>query len=301
MGLLLYYAILSCDIIKHEGSALREMIRKKALIHSIVVVLLVSVFVSAIPLALTGKASAKTEYPVVKKDGLTAKLSKTYTFKSPNYNSKYIGKSVGYAYIYRKGKKVAKLKLTDYKEMYCIGKYNGRFYFNVRHLPEASAVYSYKLGDKKFKRVCKGLNFWAFKKKYAAKYQKKYYGIVAGRYIMARAFYPTDAYEGYGNIYVYDLKKNTKTLIGNARDVTFVGKKIYWTTTVPRDWARADEPKIVVNEATMEGNDIKTILSIPFKDLNAGYGSGTIDKHYITWNFMTDDGNGHATVKEKYR
>ena len=277
------------------------MIHRKQWIHYIVVALIVTVLVSVIPLGLTGKASAKAEYPIVKKHGLSAKLSKIYTFKSPDYGSNYKDKSTGYAYIYRKGRKVAKLKLTNYREMYCIGKYKGRLYFNVSHIPEASAVYSYKLGDKKFKRVCKGLNFWAFKKKYTAQYQKKYNGIVGDRYVIARDFYPTDAYGGYGNAYVYDLKKNKKKLLGDARDVTFVGKKIYWTTTVPRDWARADDPEIVVNEASMEGKKIKTILTIPFKDLNAGYGSGTIDKHYITWNFMTDDGNGHATVKEKYR
>ena len=275
------------------------MEQRKYLVHTIVVIVLVAVFASAIPLGLAGKASAKTEYPAVSNGGLTAKLSKTYSFKSPDYNNNYTGKSTKYAYIYRKGKKIAKLKLTNYKEMYCIGKYNGRFYFNVRSIPEASAVYSYKLGDKKFRRVCKNLNFWTFKNKYAAKYQKKYYGIIDGRYVIARAFYPTDAYGGYGNVYIYDLKKNKKKLLGDARDVTFVGEKVYWTTTIPHDWVRADEPEIIVNEATMRGEDIKTILTIPFKDLHAGYGSGTIDKHYVTWRFMTDDGN--ATIKEKYR
>lgn len=275
------------------------MVCRKYLAHTLVVILLVAFFSSVIPLGLTGKALAKTEYPVVKNHGLTAKLSKTYSFKSPDYNNNYTGKSTKYAYIYRKGKKIEKLKLTNYKEMLCIGKYKGRFYFNVRSLPEASAVYSYKLGDKKFKRVCKNLNFWAFKEKYTAKYQKKYNGIIDGRYVIARAFYPTDAYAGYGSVYVYDLKKNKETLLGDARDVTFVGKKIYWTTTVPHDWARVDEPEIVVNEASMNGKDIKTILAIPFKDLHAGYGSGTIDKNYVIWRFMTDDGN--ATIKEKYR
>lgn len=275
------------------------MNHRKYLMHSIVVLVLVAVFVSTIPLVLAGKVSASTEYPVVKKHGLTAKLSKTYSFKSPDYSNNYTGKSIKYAYIYRKGKKIAKLKLTNYKEMLCIGKYKGRFYFNVRSLHEASAVYSYKLGEKRFRRVCKNLNFWAFKEKYTAKYQKKYNGIINDRYVIARAFYPTDAYAGYGNVYVYDLKKNKKTLLGDARDVTFVGKKIYWTTTVPRDWAHSEDPEIVVNEAFMNGKDIETIRSIPFKDLHAEYGSGTIGKHYVTWRFMTNDGN--STIKEKYR
>lgn len=277
------------------------MIRRKQWVHLIVVALILIIFVSVIPLGLTGKASAKTEYPVVKKHGLTAKLSRTYSFKSPDYSSNYTGKSTGYAYIYRKGRKIAKLKLTNNKEMYCIGKYQGRFYFNVRNLPAASGVYSYKLGDKEFKRVCKNMNFWAFKKKYTAKYQKKYYGIAGGRYIMGRSFYPTDAAEGYGNIYIYDLKKNTKTLIGNARDVTWVGTKIYWTTTEPRDWTFAKDPAIIVNKSDVTGKEVKTILTIPFKDLNACYGSGKISKHYITWDFITDNGNSHATIKEKYR
>ena len=261
--------------------------------------LIASSFVSVFPYTLNVKAEAKTEYPVTNNSGKYAKLSKTYTFKSPNYSNTHIGKSTGYAYIYRKGKKIAKLKLTNCKEMMCIGKYKGKYYFNVRRLPEACAVYSYKLGDKKFKRVCKGLNFFAFKKKYTAKYQKKYYGIIDNRYIIARPFYPTDAYAGLGDVYVYDLKKSKRKLLGDARDITWVGKKIYWTTTVPHDWADSDAPVIVVNKADCNGDNIMTVKDIPFIDLHAVYGSGIIDKHYVTWKFMTEDGN--ATIKEKYR
>jgi hypothetical protein len=298
MGEMPYNASFPCGVkfINHEGSA--KMVYKKTIIRSTVMVLLVTVLVSVIPLVSTGKASAKTAYPIVKKDGLSAQLSKTYTFKSPNYNYNYTGKSTRYAYIYKKGKKIAKLKLTNYKEMYCIGKYKGRYYFNVRVVPDATAVYSYKLGDTKFKRVCKGLNFGAFRKTYV-KYQKNYSGIMGGRYIIARDDYPTDAYGGFGNAYVYDLKKNKKILLGNARDVIWINDKIYWTTTVPFDWAHADDPVIVVNEATISGKEIRTIKTIPIKDLGSRYGSGTIDKNYIVWKFMTNDGN--VTIKEKYR
>lgn len=262
----------------------------------IVVVIMVLLAIVSFSLTAPGKAYAKTSYPVIVGDGSEAYMNKTYSFCADNYDKD----GTHYACIIRKNKVIAKLKISRDSEVKCIGKYNGKYYFNVRSIPTCEAVYTYKLGAKKFKRVCKGINLSYFKSSYTT-YGKSYAGIINKRYVLARDYYPTDAYGGYGNIYVYDLKKNKKKLLGDARDATFVGKKIYWTTTVPFDWARADDPSIVVNEATMEGKKIRTILTIPFKDLNAGYGSGTIDKHYITWKFITNDGTGHATVKEKYR
>ena len=251
------------------------------------------------------EASAATKYPIIEKDGLRATLSKTYSFYGPDYSYEYTGDTTQYAYIYRNGKKYVKFKLPESRRMTCIGKYKGKYYFNVDEGGvSAVGVYSYKPGDKKFKRVCKNLNFESFKKEYRSyEYARKHSGIMGKRYILARRYFPTDAFDGFGAFYTYDLKKNKKRSLGDARDVICIGKKIYWTTTTPYEYGESKKASIVVKSSNCSGKKIETVKSIPFGNLGATYGSGSIDEQYVTWDFMVAKGDSYdsATIKQKYR
>lgn len=269
-------------------------------IRLVIMLGLTIMFIFAFAYTYQEEAFASTDYPIIKNEGLNANLNKKYSFKSPNYSNDYTGDTTKYAYIYRNGKKYVKFKLPESRRMTCIGKYNGKYYFNVENGYKAIGVYTYKIGSKKFKKVCKNMNFERFKKSYIKHpYHSQHSGIINKRYILARKNFPTDGYDGFGDAYVYDLKKNKKTSIGSARDIIAIGKKIYWTTTVPYDWASSENRTIVVKSSSDSGKDIITIKEIPFGHINASTGSAFIDSHYVKWNFTTL--NGVETIIEQYR
>ena len=278
-------------------------INKRIIIQATTIIIMSVMFFIALSCIFRVNTYAATSYPVIKADGVRATLSKNYKFKSPAYSDYNSYTDIKYAYIYYKGKKVAKFKLTDYHIMKCIGKYKGKYYFNVTNLMEANGVYTYTPGSKKFKRICKNMNFEYFKRKYPG--NKSTSGIMKKRYILARPYYPTDAYCGYGMVYVYDLKKQKKTYLGNARDVIRIDNKIYWTTTTPYEWDKADDPKIIVKSASLSGKNKKTIKTMRSDIMKqAGYGMGTINKHYAIWEFIIDYddySSENVKVKVKYR
>ena len=280
-----------------------RMIQKRHICRTAAIFIMTLMFIIAFSCAARINTYAATSYPVIKDDGVRATLSKHYKFRSPAYSEYNSYSDVKYAYIYHDGKKVAKFKLTDYEIMECIGKYKGKYYFNVTNLVNAKGVYTYNPGSRKFNRVCKNMNFAYFKKKYTrSEWHKQSSGLMGKRYILAKPYYPTDGYGGYGKAYVYDLKKNKKTYLGNARDIIKVGKRIYWTTTTPYMWDEAADPKIIVKSASISGKNKKTI-KIERSDYmkQAGYGIGTINKHYAIWKFIIDQGDSLENVEVKVR
>lgn len=276
--------------------------------HLWLVLILAVAMMAALPL-LTEKASA-TSYPVMKDthhEGTYALLSGTYEFdysgNPSGSRSDNWGQILRYNSTYNEWVTVATLRLGEYDRMYCIGKYGGKFYFNVSSTVEAKGVYTYKLGDTKFRRVAKGINLHYFKKSYGQKSNQRKLGIMKKRYVLAVKNYPTDVGDGCGKMYVYDLKKNKKKSLGHVFDYIKIGKKIYWVTVTPRNWYNSSKSKILVKKSNLSGGKIKTVKKYKAKFLKGSYGAGTITKHYVKWSYMkwANGDSSYKTFRKKYR
>ena len=213
----------------------------------------------------------------------------------------------GYAKIYYYPKRgssrvMAKKYLQPGETMCCIGKYRGKYYFNVEYGFGSQAVYTYKPRYRKFRLLAKKINFGAFKKRKSTNAHSV--GLMKKRYVIAYPGMPSDAYCGYGLLYVYDLKKNKKRSMGYVHDYIKVGRKIYSVTARPGDWARSSKTIIIVKRCNLNGKRLKTIRKYRAPFLKDAYGWAKITKSHIKWQYQKTLKSGRyveRTFKKKYR
>ena len=240
-------------------------------------------------------STAEEDVPINEEDA-SIDLGNGYSFIPNISDSSDSNESSMYSLILKDGVEEARLEYEKTPLTY-VGTYNDKFYFNSGVL-EPSSVYIYDPQVSEFEEVGVELFLVGFDRESAHSLSDMdNMGIIDDRYVLATSFYATDAANGFGHAYLFDLETNESTDLGPAQDIAVASDGIYWTTTDPYNHYR--EPfNIVVYKSSRSGENIKTVKTIPI-DVDPDeslYCVGHIDRRTVTWSFQD-----RPSVKEVYR
>ena len=169
-----------------------------------------------------------------------------------------------------------------------------KYYFNMYSVNgKCKAVYTYKLGAKKFKRVKKKICLYCFKN-YKCPDSWFKHGVKSGRYVTATSGWPTD-FRPMPKLYVYDLKKNKARFVGKkvAKFKRF-GKRIYYVQQTLND--DFETTKFTIKYCKLNGSGRRLKKTIPIDNKNViGI---KLSKNLLTVTMYDEDYNEY---KEYYK
>ena len=177
----------------------------------------ISIFVMmSFMISLCTPISFASSYPKVR--GNDTWLNKHWCIRAPYSASDGEVQILYFDGIGNHGDRRGSLNIGGYNTIYYVGKFNGRYYFNVcDSLGFVSrGLYSIKPGSGKFKRAARGINTASISKK----------GLISKRYVFAYSYMHDK--DWFGKAYVFDLKKNRKLSLGEIYSKKKVGNKLYY-------------------------------------------------------------------------
>ena len=252
------------------------------------------VFALSLMIILPIRVNAATSYPQIKNNGKDTWISEHWLIRfndSSEYDPEYDSTAdIIYFDSGAHGDVRGSLNLGAYGGgLRCIGKYNGKFYFNVYTGYGAGyvGIYTIKPGDVKFTCVSRNINIREIEKA----------NLMSGRYILGFKYMTTDPSSGLGSTYVYDLKTNKKVSLGEIQDARKIGKKLYY---LKKSANKKGKLVLKVYKCKHNGKSRKLVKAFTLKLKAKGdYGYGRLTSKKVQYHYIKDYKS--RTITKKYR
>ena len=241
------------------------------------------------------------EYPIIYDEnnmGYEAELSENYTFMLIGDPYDHTIENSYEIVSYKNDQETIEVfdTLETGHELRCVGKYEGLFYFNeCANSFSPVAVYTYKIGDSELKKVADGINLDNFR-------QDPEYGgggNIAGRYVIAHKYYPTDAIEGFGPLFIFDLNTNKAHSMGYVYDYILVENAVRWEMIDPELLPENRKYKVTVKEFNAATGKTSELGSFNANTPEFNYGGADITESEAMIKYIDEDGNEY-TWSQKY-